>query len=283
MKLPSTVLRADILGFCSGVRIAVETAEKLAREHPGEKIYSSGNLVHNRHVIRKLAEIGVHPMGSISDAEPGIAILRAHGETPEAIQSLKDRGFTIVDATCAKVRRSHKLIAEYSHRGYHIVIAGERDHSEVRGLVARADSVSVIESVAEVETDRGHSPALLIAQTTFSPGEFERIAEHLVERYKDLHVIRTICPAMEKRHKSLEDLAQKVDAVLIVGGKSSANTRRLFERAQSTGIPAWHIEEASEIPAEVYQFARVGITAGASTPAWIIDGIEERLKGKPCG
>ena len=283
MKKMPTVIRAEIMGFCSGVQRAVEMAEQLADRHPGKKTYSLGHLVHNRQVIRKLETLGIQPIDSVSHVEPGIVVIRAHGETPDVFEELERRGFEVVDATCPKVKRSHRIISDYSKQGYHIIIAGESDHSEVKGLVGRATAVTVLESVADAESFRGELPAILLAQTTFSPTDYERICGILSERYPELQIFRTICPAMEKRHDAVEALAGKVDAILVVGGLQSANTRRLFERSRATGKPSWHIEEASGLPVEITQYCRIGITAGASTPTWIIEEIEGRLKEKTHG
>ena len=271
------VIRADISGFCSGVNRALRIAEESV-SHGGEgPTYALGDLVHNNQVMAQLGEIGITPIRSVEEVTCGSVIVRAHGATPANLRYLEDHGITIIDATCPKVRRSHRLIEEHGTGACHVIVAGERDHSEVRGLVARARHITVVETAGEAEEIDCSPSMMLIAQTTFSPEEFGKISAILERRCGNVRVFTTICPAMERRHDALAVLATKVDAIVVVGGRKSANTRRLFEHAVATGKPSWHIEQGNELPESIFEYDRVGVTAGASTPDWAIDHVERHL------
>ena len=272
------MIRAAVSGFCSGVKRAIRLAEECAKSEETNAVYALGELVHNSQVMDRLEEQGVVTVDSADDIPSGTAIIRAHGATPDALASLEGRGIAVVDATCPKVKRSHEIISEHDRAGFQVVIAGERNHSEVHGLVSRASSVHVVETAAEVDKLRLHPPVMLLAQTTFSPVEFDKIRRSLTCRFQETKVFHTICPAMARRHEALVELSSQVEAIVVVGGRNSANTRRLFERAMSTGVPAWHIERADELPASIFGYERIGITAGASTPDWIVDAVESRLE-----
>jgi 4-hydroxy-3-methylbut-2-en-1-yl diphosphate reductase len=276
------VIRANVSGFCSGVKRAVDLALEAgatASETPGKgDICTLGELVHNRRVMEMLKRKGVRSITSPEEILDGTVVIRAHGAPKGTVEGLEKRGVRVVDATCPKVTRSHSIIERYSDRGYHVVVAGERNHSETRGLVSRANSVDVVETATEARELSFTSPGIVIAQTTFSPVEYEKICATLKNRFDSIEVFETVCPAMEKRREALSRLVGQVDALIIIGGRHSANTRRLFEQAKSTGLPAWHVEEADDLPSEVFGYPTIGITAGASTPDFVIDEVEERLR-----
>ena len=278
-----TVVRASVLGFCSGVKRAVDlaleacaTASATASETAGE-VCTLGELVHNRRVMEMLKAKGVRSITTPDEISDGTVVIRAHGAQKGTVEVFESRGIRVVNATCPKVARSHSIIERYSDRGYHVIVAGERDHSETRGLVSRARSVDVVETAKEAGELICASPAIVIAQTTFSPLEYEKICRTLKERFDSIEIFETVCPAMEKRQEAINRLVGQVDALIIIGGSHSANTRRLFEQAKNTGLPAWHVEGADDLPALVFNYARIGITAGASTPDFLIDEVEERL------
>ena len=278
MERKVTVIRAEVSGFCSGVKRALTLAEECAHQAKDKPVCTLGDLVHNSQVMDRLAEQGIEPVSSVEEVKRGTVIIRAHGTTEEVLADLERRGLHVVDATCPKVKRSHGLIEKYSDLGYQILIAGERNHSEVHGLVSRAKACDVVQTEAEAERVECTPPLMLLAQTTFSPIEYKKIISVLTRRYGEVEVSQTICPAMERRHEAVQRLAEHVDAVLVVGGKNSANTRRLYEKAKAVGKPSWHIEQASDLPIDVYTYGRVGIAAGASTPEWIVREIEQKLE-----
>jgi 4-hydroxy-3-methylbut-2-en-1-yl diphosphate reductase len=274
------IIRAEVSGFCSGVKRALQLAEDSGGDNSSGPVYTYGDLVHNDQVMKHLSEQGISSISSLHNIESGTVIIRAHGAAVETLNVLTRKGIRIVDATCPKVKRSHRIIEKYTARGFHIIIAGEPDHSEVRGLVSRAQNFDVVESVAMVGELSCTSPILLIAQTTFSPTVYKAICDAARKRYPQVEISRTICPAMEQRHEAVERLAARVDAILIIGGNKSANTKRLFEKALASGKPAWHIEHAGDIPEDIYSYNRIGIAAGASTPESVVRQVEMILEGE---
>lgn len=325
------VIRASVMGFCMGVRRAVEKAEQaLADSQRGDgqgygegskgRVYSLGPLIHNPTVLSDLERRGlaVIPPDATSfaggdngdkvpggdkknggDSSPGgdsgpspsslngsSVIIRAHGTTPAMMDALESAGARVIDATCPKVHLSQRRVREWSAKGYGIIIAGDRNHGEVTSIASFAGpdpsgGVAVVQDAGEAEAlaDRGGLPdkAVLIAQTTFSPAEFARISQFLKERLPSLVVFDSICSATMERQEALKELAEKVDGIIVIGGTSSANTRRLYESAKSLVPLADLIEDASMIKKEFYALKRVGITAGASTPEAVIKEVESSL------
>ena len=272
-----TVIRASVSGFCSGVRRAVDLALKASAAGEGD-VCTLGELVHNRRVMEMLQAKGVRAISAPDEIASGTVVIRAHGAQKGTVEELERRGIHVVNATCPKVTRSQTIIERYSNRGYHVIVAGEREHSETRGLVSRAQSVDVVETEQEARGLSCRSPVIVIAQTTFSPIEYRKICTTLAEQFDPIEIFETVCPAMEERREALTGLAPRVDALVVIGGNHSANTRRLFELAKSTGLPSWHVEGADDLPEAVFTYEKIGITAGASTPDFVIDAVEARLK-----
>jgi 4-hydroxy-3-methylbut-2-enyl diphosphate reductase len=221
-----------------------------------------------------------------------VVIIRAHGVPPELRASFEARGAEIVDATCPRVIASQRKAEDYARRGYQVVIAGDRDHGEVAGLVGHAEkgargaqrpnrvAVSIVASAAEAATAELSPPLALIAQTTIKDAEYQAIQKALAARLagRELVVVDSICPATGERLAALERLAAEVDAIVVVGGRNSANTARLFATAAASGKPAWLIETAAELPSEAFGYERVGVTAGASSPDEVVDEVEAALR-----
>jgi 4-hydroxy-3-methylbut-2-enyl diphosphate reductase len=279
------VIRARTLGFCPGVRRAVTTAENAAAEaaQTGRHAYVLGQIVHNPRVSRRLTGLG---MGHLEDAEappPGgrldgdLVVIRSHGTTPAVYERLTAAGATIVDATCPRVATNQKAAASYASRGYTVIIAGDKGHGETLGVAGHAPGSIIVSTPGDARTVMVAGPVALVAQTTISGTEYDAIRSALRERYPDLVDAGGVCGATRERRAAVEGLCREVDAVVVVGGKNSANTRRLAELARSLGIPAWHVESAAEIPAELGAYAVVGLTAGASTPDEDIDEAEAAL------
>lgn len=280
------IIRASVLGFCFGVRRAVELAEKALAENPGKKVYSLGPLIHNENALRALEAKGLHIVQEteIEALEKGsVVIIRAHGVAPSVTDALEKRGCQIIDATCPRVKASQKMVERYSSENDYVVLTGDRNHGEVIGIAGYAgENFSQLQDFEEAKdfeiADEENKNVILLSQTTYSPKEFEKIESLFKTKFRNLAVMNTICPATNERQQALIELCSEVDGVLVVGGKNSANTKRLYQTAEANCKHAAHIQSAADIPAEFFNLSRIGITAGASTPDEIIEEVERRLE-----
>jgi 4-hydroxy-3-methylbut-2-enyl diphosphate reductase len=277
-----------------GVRRAVELAERelfsaRAGSSGGAKVYSLGPLIHNPQVLEKLKAGGLEILDDVDlsdnpDLAGAVVILRAHGVRPDIEDDLAKRGARIVDATCPRVKASQMKAKALAEAGRRIFLAGEENHGEIAGIRGYAPSCVVVGNAEEAERAaekiRHETPDVktaLVGQTTITPAEYRAIGDGITKYFPDLEIIDTICSAVRDRQDALRSLCGKVEAVIIAGGKSSANTRRLLAAARESGRPAWLAETAADIPSECRRFDVVGICAGASTPDEVIDGIEQDL------
>lgn len=279
------IIRASVLGFCFGVRRAVELAEKALSENPGKKVYSLGPLIHNENALRALEDKGLHIVqeNEIDRIEEGsVVIIRAHGVAPAVTDALASRGCEIIDATCPRVKASQKMVERYSTQNDYVVLTGDRNHGEVIGIAGYAgenfSQIQDYEEAVKFGIDGGEEKnIILLSQTTYSPKEFEKIENLFKNKFRNLAVMNTICPATNERQQALLELCSQVDGVLVVGGKNSANTKRLYQTAAANCNLAAHIQSAEDIPPEFFNLEKVGITAGASTPDEIIENVEKYL------
>jgi (E)-4-hydroxy-3-methyl-but-2-enyl pyrophosphate reductase len=270
---------ARTAGFCGGVRAAVNIALDASRDRPGP-IFTLGPLVHNPQVTAMLETLGVR-----ATREPpfeGTVVIRAHGITPEGKDELERLGLGLVDATCVKVAAVHRTVARRHEQGYLVVVLGDRGHAEVLGIAGHAGGEAcVIEGPEEVAGLPDADEICLVAQTTQDPERFEAVAAAMRERYGASHLViaNTICHATRSRQEEVRRLAREVDAIVVVGGAESANTRRLKEVAESAGVPAFLVDSEADLPvAELARFHTVGLTAGASTPNWMIRRVHDALR-----
>ncbi len=278
------IIRADIMGYCMGVRRAVEAAEQALLDNPRRPVYTYGPLIHNPSALERLSAAGVVVVGTggtplPSDFAGASVVVRAHGIPPLERDELARRHAQIIDATCPRVLSSQKRARSYFEKGYTVILAGDKDHGEITGIAGYAPGCIVLENARDAE-QLGIWPAkaVLMSQTTIKQSEYDAIADVLALKIPELTVLNTICPATQERQKALEALSGQVDGIIVVGGKNSANTRRLFNTACELTTHAWHIETPDEIPAEAFTLARIGITAGASTPDEVIDAVEQALQ-----
>ncbi len=292
MKKKLIVKRAKVLGYCFGVKKAVDASLNAAELRPHKNVFTFGPLIHNPATLKDLAQRGVFALDPSKKIDADTCantqvIIRAHGISPQKQSELQQSGANIIDATCPKVKRNQKQAAQYAEQGHTVIIAGDRNHGEVVGIEGYVNSakkntcvvVQNAEEAKQVELPNSSQPVLM-AQTTIRHAEYAAITEVLQERFPDLIVINSICSATTQRVKALLELAKSVEAILVIGGKNSANTRRLLHTAQDIPKPAWLIENKDEIPKEIFDFNSVGITAGASTPEFIIKEIEAVLSGE---
>ena len=269
---------ADTAGFCMGVSRAVKIARNTARETTG-KVYTLGELIHNKEVVAELEELGVWVTEELPVA--GTVVIRAHGVPPQCLQSLAARGVPVVDATCPHVLASQKVIAGYAKDGATVVILGDSRHPEVIGLCGYARGrVEVIATIADIKRLNLPGEFLFIAQTTFSKDLFAQIAAYLKENYPGCRVVDSICDATQKRQDEARELARSSEVLVVVGGKHSANTLRLAEIGVAEGSRVVHIEGVSELEAADFAgCAAVGVTAGASTPVSAVEKVVSFLAG----
>jgi len=291
-----TIIRARVLGFCMGVRRAVELATEQAKKaaEEGFAVYTFGHLIHNPQVLADLEKQGVitlkqNSFEQIQDkGKDSCVIIRAHGISPEAEKTLRGAGCAIIDATCPNVKKNQLKTQELSRAGYSLFLAGESSHAEIEGITGYASSAPFCKVVINTQQARDAASALyqtssnvktaLIGQTTISEEEYANIGNEIKKYFPNLEIVNTICSATAERQQALRELLTKVDAVIIAGGKESANTRRLLLIAQESGKPCAMVERVEEIPKDFYNFNTVGISAGASTPDSLIDEIELALK-----
>jgi 4-hydroxy-3-methylbut-2-enyl diphosphate reductase len=278
------ILIARSAGFCFGVKraiaIADETAGKAQADGTEGPIQSLGPIIHNPQAVERLERKGVRVVGSAEEISCGKAIVRSHGVTRSDRATLERKGVTIVDATCPFVTKAQEHARTLSREGYAVVVVGDPNHPEVKSIISYIEKgVPVYASVAEVKSARGTRKAGVVAQTTQSFDNLMTFVTAAMKRFPEVRVFNTICNATSLRQQESTRLAGEADAMFVLGGYNSANTRRLAEISREINPRTHHIETAEELTARMVEGANVvGITAGASTPQWIIDGFVEALK-----
>ncbi|GBE04273.1 4-hydroxy-3-methylbut-2-enyl diphosphate reductase [bacterium BMS3Abin09] len=269
---------AKTAGFCMGVRRAMNIALDAVNKKEG-KLYTYGPLVHNPQAIEMLRQKGVEIIDNkmVSNAT---VIIRAHGVAPDERKRIKETGNVICDATCPHVAKAHSIIKKGINKGYNAIIIGDKDHAEVNGLLGFAgDRGYVVENTDDVDKLSNLDNAYVVAQTTQNRKTYEEIIAKIKEKIPDTEIFDTICDSTNMRQKEALELAKEVDAMVIIGGKNSANTKRLYELSLSTGTPSFHIEaedKLDNIGLELYE--NIGVMAGASTPNWVIKKAIDRIK-----
>lgn len=280
------LLRAKTAGFCMGVGLALRKLDQAIKEHRARssgRLVMLGPIIHNPQVMASYTQQGVACAHSLDAIQPGdTVIIRAHGIPRQNEARLLDLGAHVLDATCPKVKQAQLAIDEATRQGASLYLFGEAEHPEVQGLVSYANGPCLVfgslKELKEEQTFKDTPNVVLAAQTTQEREEFEAIKKSLAEGHS-LTVLDTICDATRRRQQEALMISQQADAMIVVGGKTSGNTRRLADVAKSCGIPVWHIEVPEELPLEeLKQYGSIGLTAGASTPRSIIDAVQESLK-----
>ena len=276
------ILIAKTSGFCMGVRRAVELVLDAPDQH-ADPIFTYGPLIHNPQVLNLLESKDINILDEIPDEGSGTVMIRAHGVPPTAKQQLKDANFRVIDATCPRVIKVQTIIRKHAKKNFASIIVGDKDHPEVIGLLGYArQNGHVIGSMQELEALPPFENAIIVAQTTQNTQFFEAVKTWVADNHPHYKIYNTICDSTERRQTEVKRLAETVDAVIVVGGRNSGNTQRLVEIARETGKPAFHIESEADLKAidsDVLVSARyIGITAGASTPNWIIKKVYRALE-----
>lgn len=273
------ILTAKRAGFCFGVKRAVDMAFYAAQKNNKKKdnVYTLGPIIHNPQVVEKLRSKGVLPTDDIDNVKIETLIIRTHGVPQEISDKLANKGYEIIDATCPFVKNAQQYAKLLKEKGYQPIIIGDKEHPEVQGLMSYAGGNAIVvnkdDALPHLKSRVG-----IVIQTTQPVDVLKRFASDAVEQVKELKVFNTICNSTLLRLKETQEMANKVDVMIVVGGKNSANTTQLARFCTSLSIDVYHIETASEIKDKWFSTVhKVGITAGASTPDWIIKEVEKRI------
>lgn len=275
------VVLAKSAGFCFGVRRAVDTVyEKLSC---GEPIYTYGPIIHNEEVVDDLARRGVEVVGSVGELEGrerGTVVIRAHGAERGVAEAIEALGFSVEDAACPFVKKIHRIVERYSAEGCQVVIVGDGSHPEVRGIKSWAvgQPAAVVSTPGEAESFEPEPlrKVCVVSQTTFQQGKFQEIVDIIAKKAYDIIVLNTICNATEERQAEARDIARRVDAMIVIGGRNSSNTQKLFKICQKECNNTYYIQTSKDLNMSLLRSVdSVGITAGASTPKKIIEEVQK--------
>ncbi len=262
-------------GFCFGVKRAIRMAQNAAEQN--HEIVTLGPIIHNPQMVEKLAQKGISVVKNLAEIKGRATIIRSHGVKREILQELQKRGIEIINATCPYVSKTQEFATQLDREGYQIIILGDKDHPEVIGLRSYVKSESIIFSDATEIPDRKIKKAGIICQTTRNIQDLQKLVYELIPKTDEMRVINTICNATSVRQQSTIELAKESDLMIVVGGKNSSNTKML---AKISGriVKTYHIETADEMRSEwIRKAERIGLTAGASTPDWIILDVYNKI------
>jgi (E)-4-hydroxy-3-methyl-but-2-enyl pyrophosphate reductase len=265
-------------GFCYGVREAIDKAKEA--NAAGRETHTLGQVVHNEGVIRDLEALGIHTVDSLDDVEQGSAVvIRAHGVRPEVLDRATERDLDVIDGTCSWVIQEQRELTRLVEEGYTIVLLGTPRHPEVVGLLGFAPDAIVVDEEDEWERIPRKKRMALISQSTQPPWKFEKLAAFLVGRSHELKIVNTVCPVTIRRQEDTLETAREVDLMVVVGGRSSANTRELTRLCEIVGTRAIQIESVRELgDPDVFGSAEiVGVTGGTSTPIEDLRDVAERI------
>lgn len=280
------IIRAKTAGFCFGVKRAVETVYEQARQNQDQKtIYTYGPIIHNAEVVKDLKKRGVKVLNSekeLDALEEGTVIIRSHGVEERIYKKMKEKNLDIVDATCPFVKKIHNIVQRESKAGRHIVIIGNPEHPEVIGIKGWAGNlVTVIQTPQEAqnfEVEAGKK-ICIVSQTTFNYNKFQDLVEIISKKSYDINVLNTICNATKERQSEAHTIAEKVDAMIVIGDKHSSNTQKLFEICKKACKDTYYIQTLEDLDLnQLRSVETVGITAGASTPNNIIEEVQSNVR-----
>lgn len=272
------ILLAEKAGFCFGVKRAIQMAEEAVRQNA---VLCRGPLIHNPKEVKRLESLGIKTIeGNIGPDQEGIVLIRTHGAAPDEFLAMQAQKREILDATCPFVQKAQKLAQEAHQAGYQVIILGDPDHVEVQGIRAwTGHSARVVSSLKDLEAVVLQEKVAVLAQTTEREEKFTELAEFLKDKVPELKVLSTICSATMERQKAAGDLAQKTDLMIVIGGKNSSNTVKLWQVCQKYNPHSYLIEESKDLDRQWFKDKQtIGVTAGASTPAWIIKEVLDKME-----
>jgi (E)-4-hydroxy-3-methyl-but-2-enyl pyrophosphate reductase len=274
------IVLAESLGFCMGVKRAVDLAYRALEKSNGLPVVTLGPIIHNTQEIERLESDGIKLASEDKHPSEGIAIIRAHGAAPQVYEDLKASGMRVMDGTCPYVHYSQRKAVELFAAGYDVVIVGDRRHPEIVGILGYIeDKAHVVKTIEEAQELPLMERAGVLAQTTISPQKYQAVIDIIRQKAQEIKIAETICDATEENQSAIRRLAAEVDYIYVIGGKHSANSTKLVETAKSLCPRATLIETESEInPADLRGVKRVGVSAGASTPDWMIQRVVKRLQ-----
>lgn len=282
------IIVAKSAGFCFGVKRAVEAVYEQLEYHPERPvIYTYGPLIHNEEVVRDLEKKGVKVLNceeELTSLTEGIVVLRSHGVEKRIYDILEEKKIDIVDATCPFVKKIHRIVEQKSTEGYQIVVIGNSGHPEVEGIKGWCRNTLVVieneEQASAFEAEEGKK-VCIVSQTTFNYTKFKDLVEIISKKGYDMIVRNTICNATEERQTEAKQIASEVDAMIVIGGKSSSNTQKLFEICKKECKNTYYIQTLVDLDLDMLKsMSRVGITAGASTPNNIIEEVHTNVRIK---
>jgi len=264
------VICAENMGFCFGVKRALDMVLN------ERNAYTLGQLIHNPQVVELLEKKGIKVVNSVDEADRTL-IITAHGTSKLIIEKAKEKGLRVIDTTCPLVKRVHKLAGEFDKKRYKIILLGDKEHEEVKGTASNAKDVTIVNSDKDARKLK-FDKACFLSQTTQSLEKFNEIAGILKKNILDLKIFNTICDATKKRQDSAMNLAKKVDLMIVIGGYNSANTKMLSQICSKI-VETKHIESDEELNKEWFKNKKIiGLTAGASTPDWVINNVKEKIE-----
>ncbi len=273
---------ASSRGFCFGVEDAIEVAKAAVEEHGPGRVVSLGPVIHNRQVVDNLEKSGLDQSGDLENVDRSrVVLIRSHGASPETFQRARERGLDIVDATCVLVKRAQGVVKQLDEEGYHVVMIGDPNHPEVRGVIGYAQKVTVIDEGTDLEQALPYKERLgIVAQTTHSPEHVaDMIAKILKRPYREVKIINTLCLEVTRRQAAAIELAGEVDVMFVLGGLHSANTRELARLCVEAGCETHHLETWQQLDPSMVKWKKIaGVTAGASTPEAVITEFVAKLE-----
>ncbi|MEJ7697750.1 MAG: 4-hydroxy-3-methylbut-2-enyl diphosphate reductase [Candidatus Limnocylindrales bacterium] len=266
-------------GFCYGVREAIDKAKEASAA--GKSTHTLGQVVHNEGVVRDLQALGIKTVDTLDDVDHGAAVvIRAHGVRPDVMERAEERGLQVIDGTCTWVIQEHRELVKLVEEGYTIVLLGTPKHAEVVGMLGFAPDAIVVDEEEEWETAIPRKKRMaLISQSTQPPWKFERLAAFMTSRAHELKIVNTVCPVTIRRQQDTLETAREVDLMVVVGGRSSANTKELTRLCEIEGTPAIQIESVHDLTdATIFGEAKVvGVTGGTSTPIEDLRDVAQRI------